>query len=200
VTAGGGDPALTWLAVIDMQNIFGDRDSDWATPKFPQIVEPVAQLVRAYAPNAVFTRFVTPARPAGAWIPYYADWPKALVPPEDRAWDIVPELASAQAGTAGADGRGGTVVATTFSKWEGRLAELVSPGGTLVLCGVSTDCCVIATALQAADAGIHVKVVPEACAGVDDASHAAALHVMGLFAPLVEVVPLADALAAAPAR
>ena len=41
-----------------------------------------------------------------------------------------------------------------------------SPGVTeIVLTGVSTDCCVLSTALAAADAGVHVRVVADACAG-----------------------------------
>ncbi len=38
-------------------------------------------------------------------------------------------------------------------------------GGQLVLGGVTTDCCVITTALAAVDAGVHVQVVEDACAG-----------------------------------
>src|SRR5262249_28748582 len=64
--------------------------------------------------------------------------------------------------------------------------------GPLVLAGVSTDCCVLSTALAAADDGIGVRVVADACAGVDDESHAQALHIMRLYSPLVEVVTLAD--------
>jgi hypothetical protein len=40
-------------------------------------------------------------------------------------------------------------------------------------------------------------VVADACAGVDDESHASALHVMRLYSPLVDVVTLADVLGAA---
>ena len=63
-------------------------------------------------------------------------------------------------------------------------------GGHLVLCGVSTDCCVLSTAVAAADAGVAVRVVAEACAGVDDDSHQKALDILRLYAPLVEVVSL----------
>jgi nicotinamidase-related amidase len=50
--------------------------------------------------------------------------------------------------------------------------------------------------LAAADAGVEVWVAADACAGVDDSSHAQALHVMGLFGPLVKVVSVEEALAA----
>jgi nicotinamidase-related amidase len=58
----------------------------------------------------------------------------------------------------------------------------------LVLAGVSTDCCVLSTALAAADAGVQVTVVADACAGVDDVAHLRALEAMKLYAPLIDVL------------
>jgi nicotinamidase-related amidase len=195
---GGSGRSTTQLVVVDMQNVFAEAGSAWRTPRFEQIVEPVARLVAAYTPDAVFTRFVAPARPRGAWAPYYADWPFALQPPQHPMWQLVAQLADAAARVRGHDAAGGVVTKATFSKWGPELARLIGPEGRMVLAGVSTDCCVLSTALAAADAGAEVWVVPEACAGVDDASHAKALHVMSLYAPLVKVVPLAQALASAP--
>jgi nicotinamidase-related amidase len=64
----------------------------------------------------------------------------------------------------------------------------------LVLAGVSTDCCVLSTAVAAADAGVEVLVVADACAGVDEQSHAKALDVLALYGPLVRVVHSAELL------
>jgi nicotinamidase-related amidase len=188
----------TQLVVIDMQNVFGQDGSPWQAPRFGQIVDPVRRLVQAYAPNVVFTRFISAAQPVGAWVPYYQDWPFALQPADHPMWQLVPELAGLATQVRGSDGHGGLVDATTFSKWGEALAGLLAPGDSLVLAGVSTDCCVISTALAAADAGVAVQVVAEACTGVDDESHRAALHVMGLYGPIIKVVSLAAALAAAP--
>ena len=58
----------------------------------------------------------------------------------------------------------------------------------MVLAGVSTDCCVLSTAAAAADAGVAVQVVADACAGVDEASHRKTLDVLALYAPLIEIV------------
>lgn len=44
----------------------------------------------------------------------------------------------------------------------------------------------LATALAAADAGISVKVVADACAGVTDTDHRRALDAMALFSPLID--------------
>jgi nicotinamidase-related amidase len=179
-----GSPA-PWLAVIDMQRVFGEPGSPWFTPRFAEITGPVRQLAAAFAPRLSYTRFVAPARPEGAWQEYYRQWPFALQPPDAEIYQLDPRL--------GADGAA-TVDATTFGKWGDELASRTGPGGHLVLCGVSTDCCVLSTALAAADAGITVTVVGDACAGVDDTSQAQALAIMALYGPLVRVASLADGL------
>ena len=73
------------LVVVDMQRVFADPASGWATPGFAGIVPTVAALVRACAPDVTFTRFVAPAEPAGAWRAYYAQWAFALQPPDARS-------------------------------------------------------------------------------------------------------------------
>lgn len=182
---GGGPGEPPSLAVIDMQRVFGEPDSPWLAPRFAEIVDPVRSLAEALAPRVVFTRFVAPAEPRGAWREYYGQWPFALQPPDARIYELADPFAAMA---------GPTVDATTFGKWGPELAARTGPG-PLVLAGVSTDCCVLSTALAAADAGVAVRVVSDACAGIDDESHAKALHVMSLYGPLVEVVTLADVLA-----
>ena len=185
--SGRGSPLL---AVIDMQRVFGEPGSDWLAPRFAEIIGPVRRLVDAFQPRVIFTRFVAPAVPAGAWRTYYDQWPFALQPADARIYELVDEFA----GQPGQPGQ--TLDATTFSKWGPELAALTGrPGGDpgqLVLAGVSTDCCVLSTALAAADAGVAVRVVADACAGVSDESHRQALDILRLYGPLVEVVSVAD--------
>jgi nicotinamidase-related amidase len=193
------------LAVIDMQRVFGEPDSDWFAPRFAEILGPVRQLTEAFAPRVIFTRFIAPQKPAGAWRQYYEQWPFALQPPGARIYELVDEFA---------DQPGPTLDATTFSKWGPELASLLGGGhsaggnsaggdsaggdsgspGELVLAGVSTDCCVLSTAVAAADAGVAVRVVANACAGATDESHEQALEILRLYAPLIEVVSLAEIL------
>jgi nicotinamidase-related amidase len=172
-----------WLAVIDMQRVFAEPGSPWLAPRFAEITGPVGRLVEAFGERVTFTRFVAPATPAGAWRGYYAQWPFALRPPDARIYQIVDEFSPER-----------VLEATTFGKWGPELAADVG-SGALVLAGVATDCCVLSTALAAADAGVAVRVVADACAGSSDDSHEKALDVLRLYAPLVEVVSLADVLA-----
>jgi nicotinamidase-related amidase len=168
---------MAHLVVIDMQHVFGDPDSGWFTPAFPDILDPIERLVAAYDPHVTFTRFVAPTEPSGVWRAYYEQWPFALQPPDAPLYALVDRFADRP-----------TLDATTFGKWGPDLAARV--GDEMVVAGVSTDCCVISTVLPAADAGVRVRVVADACAGASGTTHEQALAIMGLYAPLVDVVTL----------
>ena len=176
------------LGVIDMQRVFGDADSPWATPGFDEIVEPIDTLVAAFGDRVVFTRFLVPERWDGSWTPYYETWREVTLP-EHRDWfDLVAPWHS----------RGvRTLDRTTFSKWGPQLEALVGPGKELVLCGVATDCCVISTALPAADAGMFVRVVSDACRGVSDEAQERALGICAGFAPQIELTTVEEEVARA---
>ena len=110
-----------------MQRVFGEPGSPWLAPRFGEIVKPVRDLVAAFQPDVVFTRFIAPAAPAGAWRRYYEAWPFALQPPDARIYELVDEFAA---------GAGPTVDSTTFTKWGPELARRVGPANELVLAGV----------------------------------------------------------------
>jgi len=180
------DQTQSWLVVIDLQVVFADPASAWRTPDFGRAATATEALLPAFAGRVVCTRFVAPERPAGAWRDYYAEWPFALVPPSDPLYDLVPPFARLD---------GPVVSATTFAKWGPDLAAVVGPEAPLVLTGVSTDCCVLSTALAAADAGREVLVVADACAGLSEADHQRALDAMALYAPLITITDAAAVLA-----
>lgn len=163
------------LAVIDLQRIFAEPESGWATPDFQRVVKPTQRLVELFGPDVVFTRFIAPEHPTGSWIPYYELYPFALQSPDSYAYQLVDEFRGAP-----------TLDKTTFGKWGEELAEAAD--GQLVLSGVTTDCCVLTTALAAVDAGVAVQVVEDACAGVDEASHHKAIDLMRLYSPMLEIV------------
>ena len=166
------------LVVVDLQHVFGDAGSPWCTPRFAEVVPRIAALVEQYAPRVTFTRFVAPRSPHGAWRAYYERYPWALQPPDADLYQLVDDFA---------DHRDTTLDCSTFGKWGPQLAARLA-GADLVLAGVSTDCCIVSTALPAADAGVRVRVIADACAGADDTTHAQALALMELYAPLIEVV------------
>jgi nicotinamidase-related amidase len=177
--------ADAWLVGIDLQHVFGDPASPWASAQFPRAVVGTQRLLPAFAGRTVLTRFVAPAEPRGAWTDYYAGWPFALVPGDDPLYALAPELADLDVPV---------VTEPTFGKWGPALAAAVRGAGTLVLTGVSTDCCVLSTALAAADAGVAVRVVTDACAGASELDHHRALEAMALYAPLITLTTVAEVL------
>jgi nicotinamidase-related amidase len=172
-----------WLVVVDLQHGFGDADSPWGAPRFAEIRPRIAELAGAFGERVVWTRFVAPDRPAGAWKEYYATFPFALQPPDAPLFALVEDPGAAP-----------VVDATTFGKWGPELAAVVGDA-PITVAGVATDCCVISTVLAAADAGVPVTVVGDACAGSGDDDHERALRVMSLYAPLVRVTSTAEVLA-----
>ena len=172
-----------WLVVVDMQRIFRDSDSEWATPGFDGIVPRIRTLAEQFDERVVFTRFLAPERPEGAWADYYRQWPFALQPADAPAYDIVDSL----------EVRGRPVVSrTTFNKWGADLDRATRGSRDLVVTGVSTECCVLTTVLAAADSGAHVTVVRDAVAGPTPQLREAALGVMASYEPLVDVRAAAE--------
>ena len=168
-----------WLVVIDPQVVFADpATSPWGSPMWSATAPHIADLAASFGPErTVVTRFVADPSLGGSWVPYYREWPFALAPDDDPLYAVVPELADVAAHV---------VTAGTFGKW-GVLSDLVGPAAVLTLAGVSTDCCVLSTALPAADAGATVRVVASACAGSTPENHERALAAMALYAPQITI-------------
>lgn len=168
-----------WLVVIDAQRIFADPTSPWCAPRFAETLGSIRALVAAHGERVVLTRWVPPVLKQGSWVPYFERWSFADRPPDDPLFDLVQPVADL--------GIRHTVRAPTFGKWGAGLAALTGPAPHLVLAGVATDCCVLSTALAAADAGATVTVVAAACAGSDDENHQRALAAMAPYAPQVTI-------------
>lgn len=173
------------LVVVDMQDVFRVAESPWATPGFDELEEPIGRLVDAFGHRVVFTRFLVPERPAGSWVPYYETWPE-VTRPERRGWL---ELAEPYRALAPA-----TIDRETFGKWGRQMEAAAGPSRTIVLCGVATDCCVLSTAVPAADDGAFVRVVGDACRGATADAHERALAIMSGFAPQIEVTGVSQEL------
>lgn len=169
------------LVVVDMQDVFRHPESPWRTASFDDAADGIDRLLDAFDDRVRFTRFVPPATTPGSWGPYYETFAEVLR--EDRAgwWHLAAPYGERAA--AGPE----TVVRSTFSAWDERLRDAAGDGGTIVLCGVATDCCVISTALAAVDDGAFVRIAADACGGSNETSHEAALAVMRNYGPQIEI-------------
>ena len=175
-----------WLMIIDMQRIFDEPSSEWTTPAYAEASGGIQRLLSSFESRICFTRFLPPDPPTGVWISYYEKWPFALDPANAPLYELSDEFISVPA----------TVVdRTTFGKWDADVNHLLGHPQEIVLAGVTTDCCVLSTALAACDAGVHVTVVADACAGITPNDHQRALDAMALYSPMIDVTEVDTVLA-----
>lgn len=175
-----------WLVAIDLQQVFADPASPWGAPRFAEAAVAIERLAPAFGDRIVRTRWVAPAEPRGAWAPYFELWPFALEAPTHPQFDLVPPFDTMP---------GPIETRETFGKWDAGLAAAIDDAREIVLVGVATDCCVLSTALAAADAGVRVRIAVDGCAGATDEDHERALAAMALYAPLIELTTVDELLA-----
>ena len=166
-----------WLVVIDPQNIFASPDSAWGSPFFDDAMARIRRLADRFGERVMVTRWMPAEDRSTSWGEYFAAWPFADQPPTDALFELVPAAEGLSPHP--------TLDLPTFGKWGGELEAIVGRGAHVVLAGVSTDCCVLSTALAGADAGARLTIATDACAGSTAENHAAALHVMGLYPPQI---------------
>lgn len=168
--------AKSHLVVIDMQRAFR-QPGEWHIPRYDEAARTIARLA-ASGLEPIITRFIPDPAEEGSWSSYYSRWPSMRLDPADPIWNI--ELPSIESR--------GSIDLPTFSKWGEALSDRIPVGDELILTGVATDCCILATALGAADAGRYVTVVEDACAGQSGTAHDQALYLMELLSPMINVV------------
>ncbi len=160
--------------VIDLQRLFAEP-TVWHTPRLGTITGAVARIAVHRPERTLFSRFLTPARASdakGQWQQYYRRW--AAVTGEQLApgmLDLVPEL-------AGLARPGSIIDKYGHSCFDGpalqpALNRLGASG--LIVTGVETDVCVLATVLDAIDLGLRVIIVEDAVASSSSEGHAAAM-------------------------
>ena len=159
---------------VDMQRLFAEP-TVWHTPALADILPRVVRIARHAPEQTVFTRFVCAERPedaSGAWRGYYERWRSVtleemgseLLDLVDPLGEFVPPARVCDKSTHSAFNSGG------FRDVVGR-----SGAEVLVLSGVETDVCVLGTALDAIDEGLHVVVVSDGVASSVPESHRATL-------------------------
>lgn len=167
----------TLHVVVDMQRMFSEQ-TEWHVPTMPEVVPGITALAAAHRAATVFTRFVTPKRPidaVGQWQAYYRRWRSMATDSLDAAMiELIDPL------------RAMATLATVFDKatysafGSAGFAACLSERKirTLVLSGVETDVCVLATAFEAVDRGLQVVVAADAVTSWSPASHRAVLDLV----------------------
>ncbi|MFM9844440.1 MAG: cysteine hydrolase family protein [Dongiaceae bacterium] len=159
---------------IDMQVVFADH-ADWGAASTHEILPQIARIAGHRPGRTLFTRFLPPKSLPdlpGQWRAFYRRWPQMLAKNGNTAlFDLLPVLKRFVPPAKVVD----KLVYSAFEApgFEPALRELAAD--TLILTGVETDVCVLATAIAAIDRGYRTILISDALASGSDAGHAAAL-------------------------
>jgi len=170
--------STTALVIVDVQNDFADPGGGLAVAGGDGVVSPInREIGRAHAAGAlvVLTQDWHPpatphfAKDGGIWpVHCVADtWGAALHPALEQPMDAP----SVRKGSNGEDGYSGFTMRdpetgeTTATELEGLLRERGIE--RVIVCGLATDYCVKATALDAARLGFSTALIGDAIAAVD---------------------------------
>jgi nicotinamidase-related amidase len=169
----GPIPATALHIVVDMQEVFRSHP-EWGTPALTGIIPPIQRLLAARPDSAYFTRFI-PARRAdeatGTWQRYYRRWSSVTMDRLDPAQvEIVHELRPWAKRVADKWGY------SALSNKE--LHDAAVTARDVILTGVESDVCVLATALDAVDAGLRVILAIDALSSASPTCHAKALDIL----------------------
>ena len=145
------------LVVVDMQNAYLE-DQCWACTKTSACAENIAALIDGgVCDNVVFTEYLAPENPVGTWVTYNevnaevnADaWLNEIVDALKPYTETYPLYSK-----------------STYSSFGNPdFKSLMARAGRIVITGVMSERCVLATAIDAIDTGTPVVYLTDACSG-----------------------------------
>ena len=162
------------LLVIDMQNAYTVA-GPWTCPHMARAAERITTLIDSgHFEQVIFTRFDAPRLPVGTWKDYNeinrevnedADL-NELIPQLRPYTDVYPLYSKS------------VYSAMSVTGIQSAVKECIERGGAVVLTGVVSECCVLATAFGAIDMGCPVIFITDACAGISDETEEAVVRVL----------------------
>ncbi|MBR0137470.1 MAG: cysteine hydrolase [Erysipelotrichaceae bacterium] len=162
------------LLVIDMQNAY-TSNGPWACPKMEEAAGNIIRLIESGKfSRIIFTRFDAPAAPVGTWKDYNEI--NREVNEDEQMNKILPRL-QPYADKYPLYSKS-TYSSLTVPQIQEEVNRCIEDGSSVVLTGVVSECCVLATALQAVDMGCPVIYITDGCAGVSEQTEQAVIDVL----------------------
>jgi nicotinamidase-related amidase len=163
------------LLLVDFQNVYLPG-YDWACPSMPEALKNTVRILEAPgAPDYVMTRFIAPADPVGRWQQYNEAYREINEDPQ------LAELAEALAPYAEKT----TVIdKSTYSSMDApEVLRAMEGKKAVILAGVTAECCVLATMMDAMDLGYEVVYLYDCIAGQNAELEAQVRGIAEMFEP-----------------
>lgn len=179
---------------VDAQRMFLEG-TEWKVKWLSRTLPNICSITKAHPGKTIFTRFIPVEKPGdghGMWRSYYRRWAQMTRQNLDPHFiDIIPELAALAPSAEIIDKDVyGPWLCTSLHK------RLTDKGiDTLIITGLETEVCVLATISGAVDLGYRVIVVDDAVCSSTDISHDSILNVYRQrYSMQIEIVKTTDIL------
>ena len=163
------------LLLVDFQTVYLPG-YDWACPSMPEALKNTIQILdAASAPTFIMMRFIAPAEPVGRWRQYNEAY---------REINENPELAELAEGLAPYAEQTAVIDKSTYSSMDAPEVRSAMMGKkAVVLAGVTAECCVLATMMDAMDLGYEVIYLYDCIAGQNAELEAQVRGIAEIFEP-----------------
>ena len=163
------------LLLVDFQKVYLPG-YDWACPSMPEALKNTIRILDAAgAPTYIMTRFIAPAEPVGRWQQYNEAY---------REINENLELAELAEGLAPYAEQTAVIDKSTYSSMDAPEVRSAMMGKkAVVLAGVTAECCVLATMMDAMDLGYEVIYLYDCIAGQNAELEAQVRGIAEMFAP-----------------
>ncbi|MBQ1826411.1 MAG: cysteine hydrolase [Erysipelotrichaceae bacterium] len=162
------------LLVIDMQNAYTSK-GPWYCPSIDKATGNIISLIESDRfDQIIFTRFDAAIKPVGTWRQYNEinrevnedAYLNQIVEP------LLPYISQHPLYSKS------TYSSLTVPEIREAVERCISKNGSVVLTGVVSECCVLASAFQAIDMGAYVTYIRDGCAGVNEQTENSVIEVL----------------------
>ena len=166
------------LLIIDMQNVYKEGQP-WECKNYDNAISNILDLLndgRFSQDNTILTRYIASAHPTGVWKNYNKE--NAEINANQWYNDLDQELQQRCKDYKCYD-------KSTYSSYSVKeIQKAVHNASSVVITGVVTECCVLATVSSLIDAGKYVYYITDAIAGLDNEKEEATIKVLEGLTPL----------------
>lgn len=189
---GGGETMLTrrnvsedLLLIVDFQNVYLPG-YDWACPSMPEAMKNTVKILDAApALDYVMTKYIAPAEPIGRWAQYNEAYKE--INENDFLCEFSDEIAPYAVGARS------VVEKSTYSSMDsGAVLEAMNGKKAIVLVGVTAECCILATMMDAIDQGYEVVYLYDCIAGQTAELEAQVRGIAEIFTPVHTTIMSSD--------
>lgn len=173
------------LLIVDFQNVYLPG-YDWACPSMPEAMKNTGKLLdTAPALDYVMTKYIAPVEPIGRWAQYNEAYKE--INENVFLCELAEEIAPYAVGARS------VVEKSTYSSMDSDAVLAAMEGKkAIVLVGVTAECCILATMMDAIDQGYEVVYLYDCIAGQTAELEAEVRGIAEIFAPIHTTIMSSD--------